>query len=87
MAVNINTLITGSMGIGTSSSVPSGPTAPNGKVLYKTSADGEWLQSDANIEDGVFYGFNEIDDAVEVIIPSKDAEGNGVTSICEQAFS
>lgn len=34
-----------------------GPTAPDGKVLYKTEAGGEWLQDDADITDGAFNGF------------------------------
>ena len=62
------------------------PTAPNGKVLYKTSTDGEWLESDADIEDGTFNGFNEKDSAVAVIIPSKDVDGNDVTSIGKESF-
>ena len=62
------------------------PVAPNGKVLYKTSADGEWLQSDADIEYGVFFGFNEYESAVAVILPSKDASGNDVTIIGEEIF-
>ena len=61
-------------------------TAPNGKVLYKTSADGEWLQSNALITNGTFDGFNERGNVVAVIIPSKDASGNDVTSIGEEAF-
>lgn len=42
-------------------STPSEPTAPNGKVLYKTSADGDWIVSedDADITNGAFNGFNE----------------------------
>ena len=43
MAVNINTLIGGNITVTIGGSTPSEPTAPNGKVLYKTSADGEWL--------------------------------------------
>lgn len=62
------------------------PTAPNGKVLYKTSADGEWLESNADISDGAFNGFNEKSSAIAVIIPSKDASGNDVTSIGAYAF-
>ena len=61
-------------------------TAPNGKVLYKTSADGEWLESDADITNGTFSGFDEKESAVAVIIPSKDANGNDVTSIGDEAF-
>lgn len=68
-------------------STPPGPTAPNGKVLYKTSADGEWLESDADITDGTFNGFNEKFSAVAIIIPSKDASGNDVTSIGDSALS
>ena len=86
MAVNINTLITGTMTLGSGGSTPTEPTAPNGKVLYKTSADGEWLQSDANITNGTFNGFNEKGSAVAVILPSKDASGNNVTSIGMNAF-
>lgn len=63
------------------------PTAPNGKILYKTSADGEWLQSNALITNGTFNGFSEKNNAVSVIIPSKDANGNDVTSIGDNAFS
>lgn len=70
-----------------SHSTPSEPTAPNGKVLYKTSADGEWLESNADITDGAFNGFNEKLSAVAVIIPSKDANGNDVTSIGNSALS
>lgn len=86
MAVNINTLITGTMTLGSGGSTPSEPIAPNGKVLYKTSADGDWLQSDAIIEDGAFNGFEERESAVAVIIPSKDASGNDVTSIGKESF-
>ena len=64
-----------------------GPTAPDGKVLYKTEAGGEWLQDDADISDGAFNGFANKDSAVEVIIPSKDASGNDVTSIGSGAFA
>ncbi len=83
--VYINTLIGGSITIGSSGS--SLPTAPNGKVLYKTSADGEWLETIANIdENGAFNGFSESESAVEVIIPSKDINGNNVTSIGDYVF-
>lgn len=68
-------------------STPSEPTAPNGKVLYKTSTDGEWLESDADITDGTFNGFTEKESAVAVILPSKDASENDVTSIGQAAFS
>ena len=67
-------------------STPSEPTAPNGKVLYKTSADEDWLQSDADITDGTFNGFAEKESAIAVIIPSKDINGNDVTSIGEWSF-
>ena len=85
MAVTINVLNAGNMTLGSSGSTPE-PTAPNGKVLYKTSADGEWLQSDANITNGTFNGFTEKSSAVAVILPSKDASGNDVTSIGSRAF-
>lgn len=62
------------------------PTAPNGKVLYRTTSGGEWLQDDANISNGAFNGFASKKSAVEVIIPSKDANGNSVTSIGNGAF-
>lgn len=78
--VIINRLNGGDITITTGSSEP---TAPNGKVLYKTSADGEWLQSDAEITNDTFSTFNEIYDAVAVILPNKDARGNDVTSIGE----
>ncbi len=64
-----------------------GPTAPDGKVLYRTTAGGEWQQDDADISNGVFRGFVNIESAVEVIIPSKDSSGNGVTSIGFSAFN
>ena len=64
-----------------------GPTAPDGKVLYKTTASGDWLEDDAEISDGAFNGFTEKASAVEVIIPSKDANGNGVTRIDSSAFA
>ena len=64
-----------------------GVVAPNGKVLYKTSSDGEWLESDADISNGAFNGFNEKSSAVEVVIPSKDLDGNDVTSIGGNVFS
>lgn len=65
-----------------------GPTAPDGKVLYRTTAGGEWLQDDAYIVSGAFNGFMNVDKTtvVEVIIPSKDASGNDVTSIEDYAF-
>lgn len=63
------------------------PTAPDGKVLYKTEAGGEWLQDDADISNGAFTGFANKDSAVEVIIPSKDASGNDVTNIGSSAFA
>lgn len=62
------------------------PTPPNGKVLYKTSAEGEWLQDDAYISNGAFNGFANKESAVEVIIPSKDSSGNDVTNIGEWVF-
>ena len=67
-------------------STPLEPTAPNGKVLYKTSANGEWLKSDADIMEGVFNNFAQKENAVAVIIPSKDVSGNDVTSIGDGAF-
>ena len=89
--VIINRLNGGDITITTGGSTPSEPTAPNGKVLYKTSADGEWLQSDADITNGEFNGFNETDTekerTVAVIIPSKDASGNDVTSIGSSSFN
>ena len=63
------------------------PDAPDGKVLYKTSTSGEWLESDADASNGVFSGFAEKTDAVEVIIPSKDANGNDVISIGSYVFA
>ena len=67
---------------------PIEPTAPNGKVLYKTSTDGEWLPATADIdENGVFNGFTGKESAVAVILPSKDANGNDVTSIGNAAFA
>lgn len=88
MAIYIHTLNGGNITITTGGSTPSEPTAPNGKVLYKTSPDGNWLESAnyADITDGAFNGFDEKGDAVAVIIPSKDASGNDVTSIGEEAF-
>ena len=63
------------------------PTAPDGVVLYRTTAGGEWLlQGDTDIDNGVFYGFANKDSAVEVIIPSKDSGGHDVTSIGSSAF-
>ena len=62
------------------------PTVPNGKVLYKTSIDGEWLESNADISNGIFNGFNEKSSAVAVILPSKDASGNDVISIGDFAL-
>ena len=67
------------------------PVAPNGKVLYRTAAGGEWLEDTAVINHdtfnkGVFNGFANKNNAVEVIIPSKDSSGNDVTSISDQAF-
>jgi hypothetical protein len=87
MAIHINILNGGDITITTGGSTPSEPTAPNGKVLYKESANGEWLQSDADIANGTFNGFNEKSSAVAVIIPSKDAFGDDVTSIGDEAFS
>jgi hypothetical protein len=86
MAVNINTLITGTMTLGSGDSTPSEPTAPQGKVLYKISADGDWLQSDADIMEGVFNNFAQKEIAVAVIIPSKDINENDVTGITDGAF-
>lgn len=63
-----------------------GPTAPDGKVLYKTIAGEEWLQDDADINNGEFNGFANKKNAVEVVIPSKDSNGNDVTSIGFEAF-
>ena len=63
------------------------PVAPNGKVLYRTTADGEWLEDAAAINDGTFSGFANRSNAVEVVIPSRDADGNGVTSIGSMAFA
>ena len=59
----------------------------NGKVLFKTSASqASWSEEDAIISNGAFNGFANIGSAVEVIIPSKDANGNSVTSIGGEAF-
>lgn len=66
---------------------PPTPVPPNGKVLYKTTTGGKWLEDAADVSDGVFNGFENRESAVEVIIPSKDADGNGVTSIGNKAFS
>ena len=55
-------------------------------MLFKTSASGEWKKEDAVISNGVFNGFVSKYNAVEVIIPSKDVNGNGVTSIGDEAF-
>ena len=82
--IHVTHIVGGDITITTGSSEP---TAPNGKVLYKTSTDGEWLESDADIEDGTFNGFNEKDSAVAVIIPSKDVDGNDVTSIGDYTFN
>ena len=62
------------------------PVAPAGKVLFKTSAGGEWQEEDAQISNGAFNGFDSKTNAIEVIIPSKDANGNDVTSIGNYAF-
>lgn len=59
---------------------------PDGKVRYRTTAGGEWQQDDAVISDGTFTGFASKENAVEVIIPSKDANGNTVTNIGESVF-
>ena len=55
-------------------------------MLFKTSADGKWQEEDADITDGTFNGFASKQSAIEVIIPSKDASGNNVTSIGYHAF-
>ena len=66
---------------------PPAPTPSNGKVWFKTSASqADWSEADADISDGTFNGSNSIYDAVEVVIPSKDANGNDVTSIGSDAF-
>lgn len=87
--IDINTLNCGTITISSVTPGPEpGPTVPDGKVLYKTAVDGEWLQDDANISSGAFNGFATVDktSAVEVIIPSKDSSGNDVTSIGQSAF-
>ena len=71
--ITINKLTCGTITI--TSETP-GPTAPDGKVLYKTAIGGEWLQADADITDGEFNGFTNKGSAVEVILPSKDSSGN-----------
>ena len=63
-----------------------GPTAPDGKVLYRTTASGDWFEDDADIIDSTFNGFANKNSAVEVIIPSKDTSGNSVTSIGNYVF-
>lgn len=66
------------------------PVAPNGVVLYKTAADGEWLEDNADISadisNGTFNGFANKSNAVEVIIPDKDINGKSVTSIGDRVF-
>lgn len=63
------------------------PTPPNGKVWFKTSASqADWSEENANISDGTFIGFENKFNAVEVVIPNKDANGNDVTSIGGLAF-
>ena len=86
MAIHIPMIQGRIITITTGGSTPSEPTAPNGKVLYKTSANGDWIQSDADITDGTFNDFDEIKSAVAVILPSKDASGNTVTNIGYRAF-
>lgn len=50
--------------------------------MYKTSASqADWSEEEVNIVDGAFNGFDEQGNAVAVIIPSKDVNGNDVTSI------
>ena len=61
--------------------------APDGKVLYKTSTSGKWIEEDAQISGKEFRGFTGKEDAVEVILPSKDASGNALTSIGKNAIS
>ena len=54
--------------------------------MYKTSTSGEWLESDADASNGVFSGFAEKTDAVEVILPIKDLDRNKISSIGDYAF-
>ena len=66
------------------------PIAPDGKVLYRTTVGGEWLEDYADIYADIsnreFEGFANQRSAVEVIISSKDTDGNDVTSIGDGAF-
>ena len=85
--ISINELHGGTITISSGTPGPEPvPTAPNGKVLYRTTAGGEWLQDDAYIRSGVFNGFPNKESAVEVILPSKDSNENSVTSIGDWAF-
>lgn len=85
--IHVTHITGGDITITTGGSTPSEPTAPNGKVLYKTSADGEWLESEnIYISDGGFNGFDEYDSAVAVILPSKDSSGNDITGIEVEAL-
>ena len=58
-----------------------------GKVMFKIASNPDWQEEDANIVNGIFNGFNSKFDAVEVILPKKDASGSYVTGIGENAMS
>ena len=59
----------------------------DGKVLYRTTTDGIWNLSDAQVsQDGLFTGFAQAGQAVEVVVPSKDVDSNAIVGIGENAF-
>ena len=58
-----------------------------GKVWYKPSLYEDWIQSDANIDGETFVSFNEINEAIEVIVPEQTNSGRvNITKINAEAF-
>lgn len=69
---------------------PAIPTPRNGKILYKTSTNGEWLETDVGASSGLSWGFDNADlkeAVVEIIFPSKDASGVDITGFESMAFA
>lgn len=62
------------------------PESEDGKVLYKTSIDGSWLEAAADVRNGSFFGFQNMDSAVVALLPEKDYAGNDILELYKGVF-
>lgn len=82
MAIRINKLYVKNMTI-TRNAIP---VAPDGTILYTTSMDGDWTPIAADVVSGVIQPFDGRENAVKVVIPQNDADGNPLTSMASNYF-